>query len=39
MSAIDIFMIIATMFGGLALFLFGMSTMSDALSTMTGGAL
>jgi len=39
MSSIEIFFIIAAMAGGLALFLFGMNTMSSALSTMTGGAL
>ena len=39
MTALEIFKIIASMLGGLALFLFGMSTMSDSLSAMTGGAL
>ncbi len=39
MSATEVFTIIASMLGGLALFLFGMSTMSDSLSSMTGGAL
>ncbi len=39
MSAIDVFMIVSTMLGGLALFMFGMSTMSDALSALAGGIL
>ncbi len=39
MTAVQIFTIIASMLGGLALFLFGMSTMSDSLSSMTGGVL
>ena len=39
MSAVSIFLIIATMVGGLALFMFGMNIMSKALSSLTGGAL
>ena len=39
MSAVEIFLIIATMVGGLALFMFGMNIMSKSLSTLTGGAL
>lgn len=39
MTALEIFTIIASMLGGLALFLFGMNTMSDSLSAMTGGVL
>lgn len=39
MSAVEIFTIIASMIGGLALFLAGMSTMSDSLTSMTGGLL
>ena len=39
MTTLEIFTIIASMLGGLALFLFGMDTMSDSLSAMTGGAL
>ena len=39
MSVVEILTVLATMFGGLALFLFGMNTMSDSLSSMTGGAL
>ena len=39
MTTIQIFTIVATMVGGLALFLFGMNTMSDSLSSMTGGVL
>ena len=39
MSTEEIFTVIASMLGGLALFLFGMNTLSDSLSTMTGGLL
>ena len=39
MTALDIFLLIASMLGGLALFLTGMNTMSASLSTMTGGSL
>ena len=39
MTSIDIFLIVAALFGGLALFLFGMNTMSDSLGKMTGGFL
>ena len=39
MSSIDVFLIVAALFGGLALFLFGMNTMSDSLGKMTGGFL
>ena len=39
MSAVEIFKIIASMLGGLALFLTGMNMMSDSLTAMTGGAL
>ena len=39
MTSTQIFTIIASMLGGLALFLFGMNTMSDSLSSMTGGVL
>lgn len=39
MSVTEILMVIASMIGGLALFLFGMNTMSKSLSTMTGGVL
>ena len=39
MSVVDILTVVATMIGGLALFLFGMNTMSDSLSSMTGGGL
>ena len=39
MGVLDIFAIIASMFGGLALFLFGMDTMSESLTAMTGGVL
>ncbi len=39
MTSIEIFTVIASMLGGLALFLFGMNTLSDSLSTMTGGLL
>ncbi|MBQ4463813.1 MAG: Na/Pi cotransporter family protein [Eubacterium sp.] len=39
MSTVEIFTVIASMLGGLALFLLGMNTLSDSLSTMTGGLL
>ena len=39
MSAVDIFLVIVTMIGGLSLFLFGMNVMSKALSSLTGGVL
>ena len=39
MTALEILEIITTMAGGLALFLFGMGTMSDSLGKMTGGVL
>ena len=39
MSAVEIFTIIASMLGGLALFMTGMSNLSDSLTAMTGGAL
>lgn len=39
MTAVDILMIVATMLGGLALFLSGMDTMSDSLGSMAGGGL
>ena len=39
MSALEIFKIIASMLGGLALFLAGMNMMSESLTEMTGGAL
>ena len=39
MTATEVFLIVSTMLGGLALFLFGMDTMSDSLSRMTGGIL
>ncbi|MCR5733675.1 MAG: Na/Pi symporter [Lachnospiraceae bacterium] len=39
MSAMEILTVLTGMFGGLALFLFGMDTMSDSLSSMTGGVL
>ena len=39
MTSIEVFLIIASMLGGLALFLFGMNTMSDSLGKMTGGFL
>ena len=39
MSALDIFKIVASMLGGLALFLTGMNMMSESLTAMTGGAL
>lgn len=39
MTAVEIFTVIASMIGGLALFLAGMNMMSDALASMTGGLL
>lgn len=39
MSAVDILMVIASMAGGLALFMYGMNAMSKSLSTLTGGVL
>lgn len=39
MSAVDIILIVASMAGGLALFMYGMNTMSKSLSTLTGGVL
>ncbi|MCR4604507.1 MAG: Na/Pi symporter [Eubacterium sp.] len=39
MTSIEILTIVASMLGGLALFLFGMNTLSDSLSSMTGGLL
>ena len=39
MTPIEIFTIIASMLGGLALFMTGMNMMSDSLASMTGGAL
>ncbi len=39
MSAVEILMVIVSMSGGLALFMFGMNAMSKSLSTLTGGAL
>lgn len=39
MTPIEIFLIVAALFGGLALFLFGMTTMGAALGKMTGGFL
>ncbi|MCR5136853.1 MAG: Na/Pi cotransporter family protein [Oscillospiraceae bacterium] len=39
MTATDKLMIVATMLGGLALFLSGMSIMSDSLGSMAGGGL
>ena len=39
MSATEIVLVIAALCGGLALFLFGMDTMSDSLGKMTGGVL
>ena len=35
----DVFLMIASMLGGLALFLYGMNVMSDTLSQMAGGGL
>ena len=39
MTGMDVFLLIASMLGGLALFLTGMNTMSSSLSSMTGGSL
>lgn len=39
MSSVEIFTVIVTMVGGLALFMFGMNIMSKALSSLTGGVL
>ena len=39
MSSIEILNVITSMLGGLALFLFGMDTLSNSLTKMTGGAL
>ena len=39
MTALEIFEIVTSLIGGLALFLFGMGTMSDYLGKMTGGLL
>ncbi|MBR6198726.1 MAG: Na/Pi cotransporter family protein [Spirochaetales bacterium] len=39
MTPIEILTIITTMLGGLALFLSGMDTLSDSLTSLTGGAL
>ena len=39
MTTIEILLLISSMLGGLALFLSGMSTMSDSLAAMTGGSL
>ncbi len=39
MSVVEILTVLASMIGGLALFLFGMNTMSKSLSSMTGGGL
>ncbi|WP_026660486.1 Na/Pi cotransporter family protein [Butyrivibrio sp. AC2005] len=39
MSSVEIFTIIASMVGGLALFMLGMDTMSNSLSALAGGAL
>ena len=39
MTTIEILILISSMLGGLALFLSGMSTMSDSLAAMTGGSL
>lgn len=39
MSNIEIFNVVASLLGGLALFLFGMNNMSDSLSTLSGGIL
>ena len=39
MTTIEILWLISSMLGGLALFLSGMSTMSDSLAAMTGGSL
>lgn len=39
MSAVEILLVIASMAGGLALFMYGMNEMSKSLSTLTGGVL
>ena len=39
MTALETMWLISSMLGGLALFLFGMNTMSDSLAAMTGGSL
>lgn len=39
MSAVEILMVIVSMAGGLALFMYGMNAMSKSLSTLTGGVL
>ena len=39
MTTIEILLLISSMLGGLALFLSGMSAMSDSLAAMTGGSL
>lgn len=39
MSSVEILLVVATMLGGLALFLTGMDTMSESLTKLTGGAL
>ena len=38
-TSLDVLGIITSMLGGLALFLFGMNTMSDSLSTVSGGVM
>lgn len=38
-TSIDVLAIVTSMFGGLALFLFGMNTMSNSLSTVSGRAM
>lgn len=37
MSSVEILLIVAGMLGGLALFLTGMETLSDSLTSLTGG--
>lgn len=39
MSSVQILLIVATMLGGLALFLTGMDTLSESLTSLTGGTL
>ena len=39
MSSVEILLIVATMLGGLALFLTGMDTLSESLTSLTGGTL
>lgn len=39
MSSTQILLMVAELFGGLAFFLYGMSTLSDGLESVTGGAL